>query len=274
MYGHNLRHMGHTDDAIAEFRKADELENAYYAAEKIPAELDWHHAHNLQLLAMCYEALGQNKAAEAAYRKAFALPAHSDLADYNRKAWPEFLLSRDRAREAFEAAQSLIGSEWSLARFAGHAAAGRALLAMERSDDAKAELTLAEQEIQSAPAGTADRFPDGSLLRGEILLRQKTWDEGNSLMQQVEQKLRALPGPDAWSSTLFQLDAIAKLARQLGDWDLAEATARKIIEHDPSYGGGYFALGRALDHKGDAAARQQFAIASKLWSKADPEVQR
>ena len=228
----------------------------------------------MQLLALCYESLGQLKLAEMAYRKAFALPAHSDLADYNRKMWPEFLLSRNRPRDAFEAAQSLIGSQWSLARFAGHAVAGRALLAMERSDDAKSELTLAEHEIQSAPAGTADRFPDASLLRAEILLRQKNWDEGNALMVDVEQKLQALPGPDGWSSTLFQLDAIAKLARQLGDWDLAESTATKMIQHDPSYGGGFYALGLVLNHKGDAAARQQFAIATKLWSKADPEMQR
>lgn len=274
MYGHELRHMGHVEDAIAEFRKADDLENAYYQSENIPAEYDWHHAHNLQLLAMCYQALGEMKAAEAAYRQAFALPAHADLSDYNRKAWPEFLLDRGRPQEALEAAQSLIRSQWSLTQFAGHAVAGRALLALGRSDDAKTELTLADQQIQAAPAGTADRFPDASLLRAELLLREKNWTEGNALMQQVEQKLQALPGPDAWSATIFQLERIAKIGRQLGDWELAESTAQKMIEHDPSYSGGYYALGLALDHNGDPAARQQFAIANKLWNKADPGLQR
>jgi tetratricopeptide (TPR) repeat protein len=274
MYGHELRHMGHVEEAIAEFRKADDLENSYYQSENIPAEYDWHHAHNLQLLAMCYQALGEMKAAEAAYRQAFALPSHADLSDYNRKAWPEFLLDRGRPQEALEASQSLIRSQWSLAQFAGHAVAGRALLALGRSDDAKTELTLADQQIQAAPAGAADRFPDASLLRAELLLREKNWTEGNALMQQVEQKLQALPGPDAWSATIFQLERIAKIGRQLGDWELAESTAQKMIEHDPSYSGGYYALGLALDHNGDPAARQQFAIANKLWNKADPGLQR
>jgi tetratricopeptide (TPR) repeat protein len=272
MYGHELRHMGHTEEAIAEFLKADDLENTYYKAENIPPAYDWHHAHNLQLLAMCYEALGQLKLAETNYGAAFSLPAYSDLADYNRKAWPEFLLSRGRPKEALDAAQSLIQSHWTLAQFAGHSAAGRALLALGKLDDAKNELSLAEQSIQSAPAGAADRFPDASALRAEILLHEKNWQEGNALMSQVEQKLETLPGPDAWSSTTFELDRISQLGRQLGDWELAESTARRMIDHDASYAGGYHALGLVFEHKGDPAYRQQFAIADKLWSKADADV--
>ena len=269
MHGHELMHMGHTEEAIAEFRKADDLENAYYKAENIPAVLDWHHAHNLQLLAMSYESLGQVRLAEENYRQAFSLPAYSDLADYNRKAWPEFLLSRGRPQAAFDAAQSLIQSHWSLAEFAGHAAAGRALLALGKTAEAKKQLALAERRIQSAPTGTADRFPDAQALRAEILLYEKNWDDGNTLMNQVEQKLEALPGPDAWGSTTFELDWISQVARQLGDWQLAESTARKMIAHDPSYGGGFHALGLVLQHKGDPASGQQFAIAKKLWSRAD-----
>ena len=64
MWGHDLRRVGRVDDAIAQFKKADGLENAYYAAEKIDPALDWHHAHNLDLLASCYEHKGQMKLAE------------------------------------------------------------------------------------------------------------------------------------------------------------------------------------------------------------------
>src|SRR2546427_13203114 len=71
MRGHELRRAGRIEEAIQEFRKADELENAYYRAEHISPEYDWHHSHNLSLLAMCYQLLGQMKATEQLLREAF-----------------------------------------------------------------------------------------------------------------------------------------------------------------------------------------------------------
>ena len=273
MYGHELRMAGRIDEAIAEFRKADEIENAYYRSENIPAKYDWHHAHNLELLAMSYQTKGEMKAAEAAYRQAFSLPAYSDLADYNRKAWPEFLLARERAEEALGGARSLVESRWTLAQFAGHSLAGRALLRLGRTPEAEQELALAEQQMQQFPKGAAERFPDASHLRAEILLQEKKWQEGNSVMAQVEQQLLALPGPDSWSGALFELESIAALARRLGDWELAESTAQKIKEHDSSYGGAYYALALSAEHRGDAAAARQFlATADRLWSGADQDI--
>jgi Tfp pilus assembly protein PilF len=85
--------------------------------------------------------------------------------------------------------------------------------------------------------------------------------------------MTTLPGPDAWSEALFQLESIAKMARRVGDWELAEHTAEKMIQHDPSYAGGYFARGSVAEHRGDASmARQNFAAGEKLWSKADANV--
>ena len=59
---------------------------------------------------------------------------------------------------------------------------------------------------------------------------------------------------------------------------MAGFTAKEMIRHDPSFAGGYFALGLVSEHAGDTAkARQQFATAEKLWSKADkdlPELKR
>ena len=273
MHGHELRMAGRIDEAIAEFRKADELENAYYRTENIPAKYDWHHAHNLQLLAMCFQTKGEMKAAESAYREAFALPSYSDLADYNRKAWPEFLLARGRAEEALDAAQSLIQSRWSLAQFAGHSLAGRALLRLGRDSDAEQEAKTAEQQLQQFPTGASDRFPDAARLRAEILLRNKKIEEGNAQMNQVEEQLLALPGPDSWSATLFQLESIATLARQLQDWDLAQSTAQKIKDHDPSYAGGYYALALSAQHRGDATlAKQYLATADRLWSTSDADI--
>jgi len=274
MHGHDLRRAGRTEEAIQEFLKADELENDYYRAEKIPPQLDWHHAHNLQLLGMSYEALGQVKAAEGAYQKAFSLPTYTDLADYNRKAWPEFLLDRGRAQEALAAAQELVNSRWAMARFAGHGLAGRALLASNRVEEAKTELSLAERESEQISTAVLKSLIDGVLLRAEILLREKKWTEGNQLMEGIEKDIAAVPGPDAWSETLFQFEYIARFAREIGNWELAEHTAQKMIQHDPSYAWGYFALGLVSEHQGDTStAKQEFATAEKLWSKADAELQ-
>jgi len=92
------------------------------------------------------------------------------------------------------------------------------LLRLGRTSEAEQELSLAEQQMQQFPKGAADRFPDASHVRAEILLHEKKWEEGNSVMTQVEQQLLALPGPDSWSGALFELESIAGLARQLVDW--------------------------------------------------------
>ena len=88
----------------------------------------------------------------------------------------------------------------------------------------------------------------------------------------------ARPGPDAWSAARFELEGIAKSAREAGDWKLSESMAQDMIQHDPRYAGGYFALALAAEHAGHSAqAREQFANAEKFWSKADkdlPELRR
>lgn len=275
MVGHDLRRSGRTAEAIQEFLKAEELENNYYKTENIPARYDWHHAHNLNLLAMCYQSLGQEKLAEVAYRQAFALPASVDLADYNRKSWPEFLLNQDRPQEALAAAGELIKSPWPLGRFAGYSTAGEAQLAMGNLEAAKEALSNSEQESEQIPAGIAAKLPNAGKLRAEILLTEGQKDQGEAIMKQIEQRIEAVPGPDAWSDALFELESIAQIARKAGDWDLAESTAREMIQHDPTYGGGHLALALACQHRGDTAeARNEFVAVQKLWNQADPEVQR
>jgi len=222
---------------------------------------------------MSYQSLGQMKLAEAAFREAFELPAYNDLAEFNRRAWPEFLLDRGRAQEALDESQDLIQGKWALGHFAGHTIAGRALLELDRMADAKHELSLAEQESEQIPAVILGMLPNAGELNAEILLREKNWDRANALMNQIEDKIHMVPGPDAWCEALFELESIARVAWQVGDWDLAESTARKMVQHDPSYAGGHYVLGQVAEHRGEAeAAKQEFATANKLWSKADPDV--
>ena len=274
MYGHDLRRAGRTEEALAEFLKANELEETYYQSENIPAKLDWHHAHNLSLLAMCEQSLGKMKAAEESYRTAFALPAYVDLSEYNRRAWPAFLLDRNRPQEALDAAKNMIEtSEHPLGRFAGHALAGRALLALERFADAQAELTLAERETEQLPIAILGTLPDAVTLRGEILLRNGKQAQGGALLQQVEKQIRAVPGPDAWNGTLFELESIAQSARKCADWELADFTAQQMLQHDPSYAGSHYEAALVAEHLADSAtAAREFAAAAKLWSTADPAI--
>lgn len=274
MRGHELRRAGRIEDAIEEFRKANDLENAYYRTERIPPDYDWHRPHNLSLLAMCHQLLGQTKDAEQLLREAFSLPAHGDLLEFGRKQWPEFLLARGRTQEAFDQSQILLQSPSSMARFAAHTLLGRALVAMNRIEDAEKQLASARNVLVLVSTADADRLrPYSETLRAEILLSQEKSAEGASLMKQIEEQLLAAPGPDARSQALIQLDSIARRARETEEWALAEFTAREMIRQEPGYAGGYYALALISEHQGDSpSASQQFAAARNLWSDADRDL--
>jgi tetratricopeptide (TPR) repeat protein len=273
MYGHELLRLGRTEEAIQEFLKTKELEDSYYRLEKIPAQYDWHHAHNLQLLAMAYQSLGQMKSAAVLFQQVFAAPAYTEFLAYNRRAWPEFLINRRRDDEALEAARELANSPWPMARVAGHSLAGQALLGLNRMNEAKDEFNAAERESESLPPRIAAALPYPTVLRAEILLRENQVQDAEGLWIDVEKSILAMPGPDAWSSATFQLDTIAQRARDAGDWELAGFTARNLMEHNPGYAGGYYAMALVARHTHDAPAEAQLlASAQKLWSKADPDL--
>jgi len=280
MWGHDLRRVGRLDEAIAAFNRTNDLEKAYYAAEKIPAEMDWHHVHNLDLLATSYEHKGQMRRAEALLREAVAVKPITEYQAYNQKSLTVFLLGRQRWREALVTAQTLSKSGSVGTRVIGHAFAGHAYLGMRDPKSAHRELSAAEGEMANVPTlvggigvGRAVVVPYVDALRAEILLREGKSEEGRTLMKDVQARLRALPGPDAWTQALFRLDAFARIARDVGDWDLAEYTALQMIDHDAAYGGSHLALALVARHRGDlAAAQQEAAAARKYWKDADRDL--
>lgn len=273
MHGHELMRMGRTEEAIQEFLKTNSLEEAEYRAENIPAQYDWHHAHNLQLMAMNYELLGQMKTAEKLLRQAFALPAYTEFLAYNRRAWPEFLLDRGRYQEALTAAHDLAKSQWPMARMAADTLAGQAALALNRNDEAKAELAQAKQEAQHIPERVVTALPYPAALEAALLLHQGHTPEGEAIYIKVEQSALAMPGPDGWVAAIFVLESIARHARQAGDWPLAQYTAQQMIQHDPYYAGGHFAIGLVAEHAGEAdGLHEMFTTAAQYWSHADPDL--
>jgi Tfp pilus assembly protein PilF len=280
MWGHDLRRVGRIDDAIAAFRRTDELERAYYAAERIDPSLDWHHIHNLDLLATAYQYKGQMRRAEQTMREADALVPLTEYQEVNRRALTLFLLGRGRWQEALEAVRPLREGRFAAARIVGHSLAGHALLALGRGEEAKAALLSAQQDLHSIPRiapglvvtrGSAETWIEG--LRGELLLRSGARAEGRTVLEALERTLRALPGPDAWIQALFRLELIARAARDVGDWDLAESTAREMLEHDPAYAGAHLAMALVSVHAGRTEqAERAFAEARRHWQDADGDL--
>ena len=277
MWGHDLRRVGRLDEAIAAFNRTNDLENQYYAAEKIPAEYDWHHVHNLDLLATAYEHKGQMRRAETLLREALAVKAITEYQEYNQKSLTVFLLGRERWREALKASQDLIGAKGAATRVVGYSFAGHAYLGLRDPQAAHRALASAQQEMNNvppiAPGIAVNRgavVPYVDALRAELLLRDGKSEEGRALMKDVQARLRALPGPDAWTQALFRLEAFGRMARDVGDWELAEHTAKQMIEHDAAYGGSHLALALVARQKGELeVAQREFAAARKFWSDAD-----
>jgi hypothetical protein len=80
-------------------------------------------------------------------------------------------------------------------------------------------------------------------------------------------------GPDAWTQALFTLEAIARSAREAGDWELAASAARQMVAHDANYAGSHYALALVAEHDGDAAtARAERTLVEKYWKNADRDL--
>lgn len=271
MHGHNLRRVGRIDEAIAEFEAADRLETAYFTAEGVPVEYDWHYQHNLDLLATSYQYTGQMRKAEALFTRSFAIASSLVVQEFNKREWPEFLLARGRAKDALAAAEGMAAHRSPVVAAAGHVEAGRARLALGQFKEAADEGNAALRLMRGAEGGAlvADAL---QAFQGEFLLRTGKRDQGRPMLEDAVRKVRARPGPDAWAQALFTIEAIARAAREVGDWDFAGWAARQLLEHDPNYAGTHAALALVAEHRGDAkTAAAERALAAKYWKNADPE---
>lgn len=277
MYGHDLRRVGRTREAIERFQTADRLERAYFEREKIRPDIDWHHPHNLDLLATSFQHQGEMRKAEEAMRRSYALPPVSENRAITKKEWPSFLIARNRLDEAAAAVAEMSRLPQRGGRAASHVYAGHLALIREDVSSAKTELDLARKEALAIEGPFGD-FARASLqplfdkLHGAILLR--TGDAGASdVLKKVQARLRAIPGPDAWMQALFELESIARLARDARDWNLVEYTARQMLDHDPAYAGGHYMMSVAARAKGDdASAASHMTEAKKLWGHADRDL--
>jgi tetratricopeptide (TPR) repeat protein len=273
MFGHVLRGTGGMLEAIAQFKIADRLELSYFKRNNLAPAIDWHHPHNLGLLASSYQFIGKMKDAEDYYRRAGALPAHSDFDAFNRKDLCKFLLDRGRYSEALEAAHTLASSAFPLARATGHSLAGNALLRMNQPAEAMAELELSERQTAALPAAEAPAaLLYVAMLRAQIFLTQRS-PESEPLLQRIAKRINAENGPDAWIQGLYELERINRTARAIGNWKVAAQFANLMIERAPEYAGAHYALALSAEHDGDTQrALTELSLAAKAWSNADPDL--
>src|SRR5262249_11943687 len=183
--------------------------------------------------------------------------------------WPMFLIARGRAKEALDAAAMVAAQPSPVVSAAGHVAAGHARLALGEFQAAADEANAALRAIRGAEGGGLVAVPLQAL-QGEFFLRTNQRDKGRAMLQEAAKKARAVPGPDAWTQTLFTLEGIARAARDVNDWEFAAWAAGQMREHDPNYAGTHNALALVAEHNGDAkTAAAERALVAKYWKNAD-----
>ncbi len=273
MYGHDLRRAGRIDEAIVEFEAADRLSREYFDREKVPAAFDWHYHHNLDLLGTSYQYRGEIKKAGQVLKRSFDLETSLVGQAVNKREWPVFLLARGRVEESLAAARTLIAHPHPVVQATGHIEAGYALLATNQYAAAAAESNAALRLLRGGAEGASLAAGSMQGLQGEFFLRTAEREKGRRTLLQAAATWRAAPGPDNWAQALFRIEAMARAARAVGDWELAGLLARQMLEHDPSYAGSHYAMALVADHDGDAAlARSEFVLALKGWTHADPDL--
>jgi len=273
MRGHDLRRTGNVDEAIEEFRAADALESSYFETEGIAPEHDWHYQHNLDLLATTYQYIGQMKKAEPLLKASFAMASALVVQELNKRAWTVFLRGRGRVDEALAAARVMAAHRSPIVSAAGHVEAGRALLLQGKFQAASEEANAALRLMRSAPNGAGLVATPLKALQGEFFLRTGEREKGRAMLEEVTRAFRAAPGPDGWTQATFEIEAIARAARETGAWELADWAARQMIEHDSRYAGAHYARALVARHAGDEkTAQAELTLAAQYWTKADPDL--
>lgn len=254
MYGHVLPRLNRWKEALEQFTKADEIEEAYAREEHLRPGDDWHHMHNLQLLAFTNLRLGRYAEAEKTFRRAFATPAYIAYRGAAQASLAEYLLLRGRLPEALDAAAALGASDRTVAaRAAGAAVEGEVLLALGRLDEARAASrrarTAFEEGKRGATGGDAS-YLDLVLgapieqLEVEIDLRGDLPALAEAKILKVADELAANPRFDAWGEGLFRLERIAEEAKRAGRPALASDIYARMRKIDPDYEPGASVLPR------------------------------
>jgi tetratricopeptide (TPR) repeat protein len=273
MLGHGLLRSELAIEAIAEFRKAVDLEAIQSKAGHMSPEYDWHHHHNASLLAASYRYVGQMRAAADLLRSTFLVAAPLLPEELDKRQWPAFLLAQGALTDALKAAQQLTAHASPIVRAAGHLSAAHAHMTSAQLQPAALETDAALAELRTAGPDAAVLAPDLRLAQGELFLRGGDRQRGRQMIRDAIASLRARPGPDAWTETLFTLEAVARAARSVGNAEISTELAEQLRQHDPSYAGTHFALALEAERaRNRTAALRAYEEALRRWRHADPDL--
>ena len=154
----------------------------------------------------------------------------------------------------------------------GEILATRAFTALRQPQDAADAGNRALRQMRAIGAPGGILVPDFELAQGEHLLRSGQTEAARSMLRGAAAKLRAQSGPDAWVQTLFALEAVARAARDSGDWTLAAEMADEMRRHDAEYAGTWYAQALVAEHLGQRdAARDGYREAVRRWQLSDAD---
>jgi tetratricopeptide (TPR) repeat protein len=289
MYAHDLMKTGRVDEAIEKFNYAFKLEEKKYAEEGMPAKYDWHHSHNMELLAYCYQYKGQFKQAEAIFSKLDTLTAFTPESEsVIRKGHPYFYLQNDQPQKAIQLATPLIESKAAENHFMGYFIQGLANVFQKDIPAATKSYKACLFQIDSLKndmiqkgmrAADAEEVFSFRYARAEIInmgagLLQNPYD--TTLVKKMGALQRTMlrqTGPDPWIDALYFLQMLTQLSINTGNLALAQSSATNMLKHDAGYPGTYWLLARIKKMQGDhAKAKEYLAKAKEGYKDADQEV--
>lgn len=279
MYAHDLMKTGNADEAIAQMKQTDNIERNLYKSEQYESMYDWHHIHNISLLALAYQYQGRIGEAEVLVKERYqtARPISPEQTFYNKMGYPALLINQNRNAEAMPMVTELTTAKTPGERSIGHSLLGMIQLKNNQLDLARQSLKASLDELKEAKKGkNSGRLsswlePHPKFLSALIALTDpEEREKGLADIRKFQLSAHKQFGPDPWAEALFQLEAIVQVAWQLNLPEFAEESTKLLAKHDPNYPGTHFALARLATHKGDTeTAKREQQLARQGWAKAD-----
>ncbi|MDQ3068585.1 MAG: hypothetical protein M3R55_02505 [Acidobacteriota bacterium] len=238
MYAHDLMKLGRTAEAIQVFGRANTLEHEYYEREKIAREFDWHHTHNLSLLALSHRHEGHLDEAERLLRDGASVDQPTPTRQgYYKGVLLDLLLARGRHDEVIKEATALIAWTQPAVQWIGHAMAARSHMSAGRVSEAAPHVAVLEKGRPTGGMYAAFAWLHADLARAEYELRTGKKAEGAARLREVIRTARGQRSPDGWIEGLFTIESAFLVAKAVGDWDLAAEASARLLDHDKAYAG-------------------------------------
>ncbi len=293
MYGHDLMKTGNIDEAIIKFNRALELEKAKYKREDMPYHYDWHYPHNLELLAYCYQYKGQFEDARKIFVQLDTIQAYTvEKEGKIRKGHSFFLLQNGEYDEAIILANKLAEGEGINTKLVAYISSGLAYMMKKDKKNAfksskQIELLLDSLVLEMTAYGMPEEAVTGTsyfqfyqglhdlIENGLALQKNPNKATLKGKIEDFQNQMLSQTGPDPWIESLYFLQLLSNITYSTGNMDLAESSAKALLEHDPKFGGGHFAMARVQNiQNNEAAAKESLSKAMDAYKDGDESMKK